>query len=188
MQFTLFNGDLFSKSAISQFLLGNILQTRQICLFMDCIQMDQETDFAQCSDPRRRPERRGEDEVIRRRSDDEEASKVVDMAPLENIKEVTFFPRAGGGSELSTQVVKELVAITMRWATGQHNKHEAFTILSKETMNLMTLTTLTTLTRLARLMTLIALTNLVRFMPLLTFFRRRTTESYLDQCGEVCFS
>ena len=26
MQFTLFNGDLFSKSAISQFLLGNILQ------------------------------------------------------------------------------------------------------------------------------------------------------------------
>ena len=96
MQFTLFNADLFSKSAISQFLLGNILQTRQICLFMDCVQMDQETDFAQCSDPRRRPERRGEDDVIRRRSDDEEAAKVVDSAPLKNIKEVTFFPRGGG--------------------------------------------------------------------------------------------
>ena len=118
MQFTLFNGDLFSKSAISQFLLGNILQTRQICLFMDCVEMDQETDFAQCSDPRRRPERRGEDDVIRRRSDDEDAAKVVDSAPLKNIKEVTlFFPRGEGGSELSTQVVKELVAITMRWAT-----------------------------------------------------------------------
>ena len=134
MQFTLFNGDLFSKSAISQFLLGNILQPRQICLFMYCVQMDQETDVAQCSDPRRRPERRGEDDVIRRRSDDEEASKVVDTPPLEIIKEVTFFsneggyndnvficmfPRGGGGSELSTQVVKELVAITMRWATQQ---------------------------------------------------------------------
>ena len=95
MQFTLFNGDLFSKSAISQFLLGNILQTRQICLFMDCVEMDQETNFAQCPDPRRRPERRGEDDVIRRRSDDEEASKVVDMAPLKNIKEVTFFPKGG---------------------------------------------------------------------------------------------
>ena len=117
MQFTLFNGDLFSKSAISQFLPGNILQTRQICLFMDCVEMDQETDFAQCSDPRRRPERRGEDDVIRRRSEDEEASKVVDSAPLKNIKEFTFFPRGEGGSELSTQVVKELVAITMRWAT-----------------------------------------------------------------------
>ena len=184
MQFTLFNDDSFSKSAISQFLLGNILQTRQICLFMDCVQMDQETDFAQCSDPRRRPERRGDDDVLRRRSDDEEAAKVVDMAPLKNIKEVTFIPRGGGGSELSTQAVKELVAITMRWATGQHNEHEAFTILSKGAMNFaafMTLTTLTFLTTLATLMTLIALMNLVRFMPLSTSFRRRTTVCYLDQ-------
>ena len=96
MQFTLFNGDLFSKSAISQFLLGNILQTRQICLFMDCVEMDQETDFAQCSDPRRRPERRGEDDVIRRRSDDEEANKVVDTLHLKISKKLLFFQ---GGEE-----------------------------------------------------------------------------------------